>query len=157
MSDNNVVEFPGGLTQKEVEQKAADGMIEMVKAVEKNRVEGQERLEKQLTRIKDMREAGRSVDTLLEETETALSAALTSIEALNQFCDMIKQDLVGMVQNLENQAMGGYSTSLHLEALMSVMLSKGGISDEEMSAAFKQAQARMQAQIAQAQQPTPGS
>lgn len=147
MSDDNILEFPGGLNQAELEQKQREGMHKVVETVEKNRREGQERLEKQISRIKDMAAAGRSADALLDEVEVALEAMLTTLDALNQFVEMLKQDLVGLVSNLENQAMGGYSTSLHLEALLSVLLEKGSVTDAEMKAAFIEAQKRMHAQM----------
>ena len=147
MSDNNVVQFPGGMTQEEIEKKQAEGMRKVVETVEKRRKEGLENLERYLARTKSMRKAGRSGDSLLEELETAVNGALMSLEAINQFCDMMKNDLVGLVHNLENQALGGYSTSLHLEALLNVLLEKGAVTDEEMKESFVVAQKRMKEQM----------
>ena len=144
MSDN-ILEFP---SQEELQQKTLEGMAKVVETVEKNRKEGQVLLEKQLGRMKDMREAARSDSALLEEAEVALNATLATVEALNQFCDMLKDDLIGMVQNLENAGMSSYSSAIHHEALMSVLLSKGTVSEEEVRAAAQTAHERMQAQMA---------
>lgn len=147
MSKDNVLKFPGGITEEELQNKSAEEMQKLVERMENNRHEGQAKLGLHLTRIKDMRQAGRSTDTLLEETEIALNAALASLEGLNQFCDLISKDIAGIMQSIENQAMGGYSTSLHLEALINVLLESSVIKDESMQKAFEQAKLRMQASI----------
>lgn len=153
MDKNNVLQFQPKNPTKEEIQEAFARARQVLNAVEQKRKDGQELLEKKVDQLNSINtEEG---DTVTHRSVVhALEGALTSITALNAFVDMLRQDLVNAVTNLEGQMMSGYSTSLHLEAVIRTLLDKNVITDTELKQAFIEAQRRLAAEMQQPQETT---
>lgn len=155
---DNTIEFPtsaqdpAGRTEQEVDQ--ANQLA--IQLIDKNRKEGLEGLEKKCDNFKhrELISTDRPVnENDLRDIEGAIKSIMTSLEAINSLIDMIRHDMVVSVQNIEQQAMGQFQVSAHLQTLIAVLVEKEFITDDEMKATWeKVVKERVKALRDQAQQ-----
>ena len=72
------------------------------------------------------------VEDRFRDSENAITAAYTNLEALNAMVDMIAHDLIGAIQNLEQNAVGQFQASAHLQVLLQVLKERGIVTEEEL-------------------------
>ena len=63
------------------------------------------------------------------------------LEALNDYIDMLRGDLISVVKHLEEHNVAAFSSQLHLEAIVNVLMNKGILVDEEFKMEFEKSHA----------------
>jgi len=133
---SEATEPPVPQQQKEMFQgKTLDEAGIRLNKLDTNRKEAQAHLEKKCDNL-DSREPISVAKPITEDTvrdiEGALKSTLTSIESLNAIIDMLRHDLVNVIQNMEHNGASMFQSSCHLQVLLDVLREKGIISEEEM-------------------------
>lgn len=72
------------------------------------------------------------IEDRFRDSEAALKAVHTNLEALNAMVDMIAHDLIGAIQNLEQNAVAQFQASAHLQVLLQVLKDGGIVTEEQL-------------------------
>ena len=106
----------------------------MLQRIAANRKKGLEDLEAKVDSFDVKRKVPYEahVEDRFRDSETALKAIYTNLEALNAMVDMIAHDLIGSIQNLEQNAVAQFQASAHLQVLLKVLKEKGVVTDDEL-------------------------
>lgn len=143
MSDNdldNVVQI-GEKTEPEqqelnLENKVAEGAQQVVDLIDKNLEKGLKGLEKKLDNLDNRELLDPAIENTVRDLTGALKSAFIMLEAMNSLQGMIRHDMVGIIQNLEQQAKGQWMSNVHLQTLLQLMQDKGMITEEELRATW---------------------
>jgi len=108
-----------------------------LEVVRKNRKEGLQKLEDKVQSLMEnetltVENMPVAVVSALRDVVVALNAALVTVDAEQKLADMIISDMINLTKNLDIQAKNGFVTSGHLQTLLSLLESKGIISEEGM-------------------------
>lgn len=138
----NVIDFPQKNENKEelgqeLEQKAEEGIAQVIQRIFLNRKAGLEKLEKCASNYDNRplisgEDAEQFNENMLRDVEAGIRAAFLTVEALSGLTDMLRHDLVGIIQEAEAVKMAGIQTSAYVQTLLALLEEKGVISDDEM-------------------------
>lgn len=163
MSEENVFEFPTTAGEEEskeinVEEMAAqqEGNAEnIVGLVNKRRKGSLETLQKSSEDFKfelnqipsesrpvmilkdDGDNLAWSLENQLRNISKALDSVTTNSEAVNSMLDMIVNDLQGCAMQVNQLAQATWTTNAHLQTLLTVLKSKGAISEDELKSTWE--------------------
>ena len=105
---DNVVEFPtAAKTEKTIEERDEEGVPVVLKLMEKNRKEGLNTLDRKCESL-DTRQPITGLtpvdENLMRTVEQSIQATNTTLIAMNSMLDMLRHDLVGTIQALEQDS-----------------------------------------------------
>lgn len=142
--NDNIIKLPNSRGSKQgppVENKVASGVgggkpdpQTVLRRIAANRQKGLVDLENKVDGFDIKRKVPYEphVEDRFRDSETALKAVHTNLEALNAMVDMIAHDLIGAIQNLEQNAVAQFQASAHLQVLLQVLKDEGIVTDEQL-------------------------
>jgi len=146
-TSKNVINFPttqnnAPVPTKEIEQKVEKGKSKVLEIIDKNRKQGLEKLERcigdydcrPMITGEDKKEFN---EGMLRDVEAGIRAAFVTLEALNNLVEMIRHDLVGMIQNIEGLSVANWQSSAHLQTLLALLKEKEVVDETELKATWE--------------------
>lgn len=149
--DAEVVEFP--TTQEEVEQRNSltpeqiaqmdeKGVGKVLELIDKNKENGIKMMQNSVDqkRVPHYSEdAGmKHIENTVRVLEKGIQGALTSVEAINSLVDLIRHDMVAMVNNLQQQQQAAVTNNTQVNVLLQLLDNKGIITEDELRETFRQ-------------------
>lgn len=161
MTDEKVVDFPTTqteeaplrepLTPEQVAQMEEKGATKVLDMIDKNKAAGINQLQGSVDQQEGrarLHHPGENGLFHLEDTVRALEkgvgGALTTVEALNSLVDMIRHDMVAIIQNLQQIQQAAVINNTQVNVLLRLLDEKGVINEEDMNRKFKELQKQSQ-------------
>lgn len=156
MTDENVVDFPTtqteeetpmrkALTPEQVAQMEEKGATKVLELIDKNKAAGISQLQNAVAqqdnrpRLYVPGETGVAhLENTVRALEKGIGGALTVTEALNSLVDMIRHDIVAMVQNLQQIQQAAIINNTQVNVLLNLLDEKGVINEADMSRKFRE-------------------
>ena len=161
-TDGKVIQFPqvaandDSVEETEVIQPAeqtqqepvedGQGTSKVLEMLNKNRQQGLERMERAIDAFDKRKVLGSTVggdtfvefnEDMLRDVEAGIRSGFLVLEAINTLAEMLKHDLIGMIQNVENTNEAGWRTAAHHQTLVTLLKEKELITEDEMMATWK--------------------
>jgi len=148
--DAEVVEFP--TTQKEVEQRNPltpeqlaqmdeKGVSKVLELIDKNKENGIKMMQNSVDqkRVPHYSEdvGMKHIENTVRVLEKGIQGALTSVEAINSLVDMIRHDMVAIVNNLQQIQQAAVTNNTQVNVLLQLLDDKGVITEQELKDTFK--------------------
>lgn len=150
--DENVVEFPTTqtengtqlrepLTPEQVAQMEEKGATKVLNMIDQNKEYGIKQMQNS---VEQSNHRGITSDASAEHAirviEKGVGGALTSVEAINSLVDMIRHDMVAIIQNLQQIQQAAVINNTQVNVLLNLLDEKGVINEEDMNRKFRQLQ-----------------
>ena len=137
---DNIVPFPTTRSDTPKTQEQVDqGIPVIIKKIDENRASGMKNLEKKCDNFdhREMITEDNPVsENVLRDLESAIKSTTLTLEAMNSLLDMLRHDLIGCIQNVEGQSMGGWQMSAHFQTLLTLLKEKSIVTEAEMKATW---------------------
>lgn len=141
MSDNNIVEFPGGkdptkLTTEELAQAVEKGQELALDKLDENRQKGLAAADQAVWRLDndpDMNTiSDPDTELRLRNLESAVRGLTSTVEALNKLTEIIRHDLINSIDNIGEISTDLWKKGAHLQVAIDTLVKKGAITEDEL-------------------------
>ena len=159
MSDN-VIQFPVTSAQREepaiitpaqakeaterlvspekIAEKSMQSQDFVMSLIEKNRKKGLEQVQTKLERLseREINDNG-NTENAIRTIQSAIQGLSIWAEATNSLVDLMKQDMIAVINGVQEQGKEGFRLSAHLQTLVTLLKEKSLITEDEMKSTWE--------------------